>query len=189
MIGRTKAARARVMLLLAVVACGREPGAQLGRDDVARLRWIEGDWRGVGAAGTEQAPFFERYSFPDDTTLLVETFEDSTWADVSRTQRYTLAHGRFGNAGAGERWVATHVDSVSAEFAPVARTSTYFRWVREPGTGSRPEAWGASIWWDDASGTRQRRNYLMTRVSDAIPGTPTDTAQGTADTIPRRGAP
>jgi hypothetical protein len=47
--------------------------------EFATLRWIAGDWRGGGTGGTMQPPFYERYRFADDSTLLVESFADSTW--------------------------------------------------------------------------------------------------------------
>ena len=53
--------------------------ASISREAFAGLRWIAGSWRG---SGDGQAPFYERYRFEDDSTLVVETFTDSTLAVV-----------------------------------------------------------------------------------------------------------
>jgi hypothetical protein len=134
------------------------------RAQFARLRWIAGDWRGIGVDGTTQAPFFERYRFVDDSTLLVESLSDSTRRTVSETSRYELRDGRLGNTGAGARWVAVALDSLGVDFAPVARARNTFRWERAARAGARPAAWRATIASIDRTGATVRRHYLMQRL-------------------------
>ena len=138
--------------------------ARLTTRDLARLRWIVGDWRGVGVDGTKQPAFYERYRFADDSTLLVESFDDSTWTRASETTRYQLRGGRFANAGTGAQWVAIAIDSVGVDFAPVARARNGFRSSRSAGTGPRPREWRATITWPHAFGAGQDRFYRMQRV-------------------------
>ena len=160
-----------LMSLPVVPAAARAQGARtaavparLTTRDLARLRWIVGDWRGVGVDGTAQPAFYERYRFADDSTLLVESFDDSTWTRPSETTRYALRGGRFGNISAGAQWVAVGIDSLGVDFAPVARARNVFRWSRAPGDRARPREWRATITWSDAAGTVQHRYYRMQRV-------------------------
>ena len=150
---------------LAQAAAPQPPApARLTVRDLARLRWIVGDWRGTGIDGTTQAPFFERYRFADDSTLLVESFSDSAFRTLAETSRWELRGGRLTNAGAGAQWIATRLDARAAEFAPLARARNSFRWARESGSAASPAEWRATISWSDAAGTTQRRSYRMERV-------------------------
>jgi hypothetical protein len=137
--------------------------ARLTARDLARLQWIVGDWRGTGVDGTSQAPFYERYRFADDSTLVVESFADSTWRAPTETTRWELRRGRLTNPGRGAQWIASRLDARSIEFAPLARARNSFRWARV-GDRGKPAEWRATISWTDASGTRQRRVYRMERV-------------------------
>jgi hypothetical protein len=141
--------------------------ATIARAQLASLAWIVGDWWGEGAAGTVQAPFFERYRFADDSTLLVESFADSAFARPTETTRWELRGGRLGNPGDGARWVAVSLDSAGVRFAPVARARNSFTWRRAEGTAAtaaRPAEWVAVIESADAAGAPQRRTYRMARV-------------------------
>lgn len=139
------------------------------RAQLAQLRWIGGYWRGEGASGTAQAPFFERYRFGSDSVLLVDRFADSTFTRVTERARYVLRNGRFANeaaAGAPE-WVATRIDSSAAEFAPVRGTTRGFRWVR----GATREEWMATILPPARGPEGAARHYRMRRAA-----VPADTA-------------
>ena len=159
----------RSLLLVALAAA---PAAAQGRAvplhptrvtraDLARLRWIAGTWRGVGDG---QAPFYERYRFADDSTLLVETFADSTLARVTETARYELRGGRL--ADDGELWVAVAIDARSVQFAPVpgggARND--FAWRRQG-----PDAWVADLHWPARGVSPERvRKYYLTRWAPPV---------------------
>ena len=135
--------------------------ARVTPQQFAQLRWIVGDWRGSGTAGTRQAPFYERYRFADDSTLLVESFADSTRRRVTETTRFELRGGRLGNAGTGPQWAATAIDSLGVAFGPAARVRNGFRWERAASAGRRPSAWRATI---TPAGGAASRHYLMERV-------------------------
>lgn len=49
------------------VAAKISPGA------LRQMPWLLGTFRGGGADGTVQEPFYERYSLADDSTLVVES--------------------------------------------------------------------------------------------------------------------
>ena len=159
---------AALLLLALGGACERsssgDASPRIAQRDLSELRWIAGDWRGSGTEGTTQAPFFERYVFADDSTLLVLSFPDSTWSAANDTSRYELRGGRFENTGSS-RWAATRMDSASVDFVPVARTRNGFRWAREAGSGQQPTSWKATITWTDTTGARRDRHYLMERAA------------------------
>ena len=93
--------------------------------DLQKLRWIEGSWRG---SGVDQAPFFERYRFENETTLVVDTIEGEK---VTDTTRFELKNGEFGGGSEGSRYVAIALDENSIQFAPVTKARNSFRWQRE----------------------------------------------------------
>ena len=101
------------LLVLIVTSCARHeqqpgtsaPAAKLSATDLSKVRWIEGYWRG---SGIDQKPFFERYRFENETTLLVDSFPDETLEKVDdytvkwtfkeafpKQYLYTMAYGGF----------------------------------------------------------------------------------------------
>jgi hypothetical protein len=125
------------IVALIITGCGREPSsdtaqstatsaaipAKVTANDLRKLLWIEGTWRGTGY----QTPFFERYSFENDETLIVEYLTDESVSKVDRTTRYDLKDGRFGN----DRSVATEVTDNYITFSSVANAKNTFRWQKE----------------------------------------------------------
>ena len=124
--------------------------------ELKKLKWIEGAWRGTGDV---DKPFFERYRFENDTTLLIESFDDETLSKVSDVSRYELKDGQFGNTG-DVRWVATKFDDKSITFSPVAKARNSFIWASES-----TDVWQATLTWpaNDKSPARQRV-YKMERI-------------------------
>ena len=140
----------------APAAATPQTAAQITPADFRKLRWIEGNWRGSGVG---QAPFYERYRFVDDSTLVVDAFPDSTLATVSESTRFELRDGMLGNAGA-VRWVASRLDDRAVDFIPVAGAQNNFTWRFES-----PDRWTALLNWP-ASDTRPARDatYNMERI-------------------------
>jgi len=142
---------------VAVASCAERP-ATLRAADLRALQWIVGTWRG---SGDGQAPFYERYRFLDDSTLLVESFKDSTLADVSESTRFELRGGRLANAvpESAAQWVAVRLASGAITFAPVRRARNRFTW--------RPESadvWIADLSWAASNAAAARmRSYRMVR--------------------------
>ncbi|MFL5384096.1 MAG: hypothetical protein ACJ8GN_16360 [Longimicrobiaceae bacterium] len=136
---------------------GADVGVQPARitvRDLRRLRWIEGSWRGSGVG---QAPFYERYRFADDSTLVVDSFADSTLASVTDSTRFELRGARLGNPGT-VRWVASRLDDRAVDFVPVAGARNTFTWRYD----SRDQ-WTALLHWP-ASDTRPARDATYTMV-------------------------
>ncbi len=160
---KTRVIGSTALLVLLFVACQRSPDAQTNRSDVkkfstadiARLRWIEGTWRGSGA---DQASFFERYRFENESTLLVDSFPDEKLDKVDDTSRFELKDGRFGNGN----YVASSIDDSGIDFEPVVgKAKNSFRWERVS-----DNAWKATLKWP-AEGNKPARErvYNMERIT------------------------
>jgi len=130
------------LLLLCITSCAIGQQVQTPQPklittvDLQQLRWIEGSWRGTGV---DQAPFFERYRFENETTLAVDTLEGEK---VTDTTRFELKNGEFGGGSEGSRYVATALDENSITFAPVTKARNSFRWQR-----ATADAWKAVLNW------------------------------------------
>lgn len=130
---------------------------RISTSDLKRLRWIEGAWRGTGDV---EKPFFERYHFENNSTLVVESFTDETLSKVDEVTRFELRDGQFGNWGEGARWVATELDDNSITFSPVARARNTFRWERQS-----ENIWKAVLVWSANGNTPAKQKvYQMERL-------------------------
>jgi len=129
---------------------------QITPGDLAKLRWIEGTWRGTGG---DVPPFFERYKFENETTLLVETLADETLSKVSDQSRFELKDGHFGYSAEGSGSVATALDDTSITFEPTGKSRNSFRWQRESAN-----SWKAVLKWTDKNGAAKERIYSMERL-------------------------
>jgi hypothetical protein len=151
-----------VLLVLLFVACKRSPYAQTNRPaarnlstaDISKLRWIEGTWRG---SGVDQAPFFERYRFENESTLAVDSFPDEKLDKVEDTSRFELKDGRFGNGS----YVASSIDNNGVNFEPVAgKAKNFFRWERVSNN-----SWKATLKWPaEENKPARERIYNMERI-------------------------
>lgn len=125
-------------------------------EDLKKLRWIEGTWRGTGV---NQAPFFERYHFETPTTLIVETLADEKVDKVTETGRFELKDGEFGNNENGSRSVATALDDNSITFDPVFKARNSFKFQKES-----ENSWKAILTWPASDkGPAGERIYNMER--------------------------
>ena len=148
------------LLVLMFAACQRSPEAQndppiatnLTTADVARLKWLEGTWRG---SGVDQAPFFERYRFENESILAVDTFPDEKLDKVEDTARFELKDGRFGNP----HYAASKIEDNAVDFEPITAKNS-FRWERVS-----ENAWKAILTWP-AQGNKPagERVYNMERI-------------------------
>jgi hypothetical protein len=129
---------------------------QITPAELAKLRWIEGTWRGTGG---DVPPFFERYKFENDTTLLVETLADETLSKVSDQSRFELKDGHFGYSADGSGSVASSLDDTSITFEPTGKSHNSFRWQRKSAN-----SWKAILKWTDKNGAPKERIYSMERL-------------------------
>lgn len=129
--------------------------AKVTAAELAKLRWIEGSWRGTGDV---ERPFYERYRFEGDA-LLVEGFADETLSKADDVTRFELKDGEFGGGGGGAHWAASEIKDDSITFVPVRGARNSFRWQKgEDGT------WAAVLEWPAAEGKPARRRvYRMER--------------------------
>ena len=149
------------LLVLLFAACQHLPDAQTSRadakkfstSDIAKLKWIEGTWRG---SGVDQKPFFERYRFENESTLAVDSFPDEKLDKVEDTSRFELKDGLFGNGS----YVASSIDDNGINFEPVKNANNSFRWERVS-----DNAWKATLKWP-ATGDKPARErvYNMERI-------------------------
>lgn len=149
------------LLVLLFAACQRSPDAQTNRADakkfsaadIAKLKWIEGTWRG---SGVDQKPFFERYRFENESTLVVDSFPDEKLEKAEDTSRFELKDGLFGNGS----YVASSIDDNGINFEPVKDANNSFRWERVS-----DNAWKAILKWP-AKGDKPARErvYNMERI-------------------------
>lgn len=149
---------------LFVVCGGRaQEGAQgapkrVTEAELKKLRWIEGTWRGTGDV---EKPFFERYYFENETTLVVEGFPDETVSKANDVTRFVLKDGQFGNEGEGSRWAASQLDENAITFVPLAKARNWFRWERRS-----QDEWKAVIGFPASDkGPARERVYKMERWS------------------------
>ena len=132
------------------------PSTKITAEQLRKLRWIEGSWRGTGV---NQAPFFERYRFESDTVLAVDGFENEKLEKVTETTRFELKDGEFGGGNEGARYVASILDDNSITFEPRVKVRNLFIWKRES-----KDAWTAIIKWPaNADKPARERVYNMER--------------------------
>jgi hypothetical protein len=158
----TKTIASVALLVWLFAACHHSPDAQTNRSaatnfstaDIAKLRWLEGTWRG---SGVDQKPFFERYRFENESTLLVDTFPDEKLAQVEDTSRFELKDGQFGNGS----YVASSIDANGINFEPDgAKAKNSFRWERVS-----DNAWKATLKWPaQGNAPARERVYNMERI-------------------------
>jgi hypothetical protein len=134
----------------------REPVA--GRytpQDFARLRWLDGSWRGRLPDG---GYFYERYRVVNDSTIAMRGFPDSLFARVTDSSSISLRGGTVASEG-GTRWVATRLDSSAVDFASERNAANNFTWTRESA-----DRWTATLRSTDRDGRPRTIVYPMERV-------------------------
>lgn len=125
--------------------------------DFQRLRWLEGRWEGRMEDDTK---FYEQYRFVDDSTIVMHSFRDSTFAQASDSSRITLRGDTVASEAGASRWVAERLDTLGVEFAPDRAAINYFAWSRES-----PDSWTATLRWTDRDGRVRRAAYALRRLS------------------------
>lgn len=121
----------------AKAAAGRPTSPRYSVEDFAKLRWIEGKWRGPLADGTY---FYEEYRFVDDSTIVMQGFPDPTFAKANDSARIVLRDGAIVDQGTSAEWNATRLDSSVVEFVRASGAANSFSWARKS-----PDAWTATL--------------------------------------------
>ena len=128
--------------------------AKVQRSDMAKLRWIGGNWRGSGGG---YDAFYERYVFEGDSVLRQYSFADSTFATAVDSSTVRLHGDSLFSESGDVRYLASSLRDSSVTFAPYARALNRFTWRRSSDT-----SWVAILMPVDT--TRPRVEYRMVRI-------------------------
>ena len=80
--------------------------------DVAKLKWIEGTWRGMDG----ENPFYERYRI-ERAAMIVEGLKEDGSPD-GEPGRFELKNGEFGKTEGDRRSVASEISDTHIQFVP-----------------------------------------------------------------------
>jgi hypothetical protein len=123
--------------------------------DVAKLKWLEGTWRGMDG----ETPFYEQYRF-DGTTMVVESLNEKGSVKAGDTTRFELnANGEFGPTGKPDdrRAGASSITDSSVQFVPFPGSmGNSYRFEKRP--DGKP-GWNAVLEWP-ASGDKPARQKI-----------------------------
>jgi hypothetical protein len=113
------------------------PAKKFTAADVAKLKWIEGTWRGMDG----DKPFYERYKV-EETALVVETLKPDGSVEGA-PDRFELKDGEFGKDEGDQRSVASEITDDYIQFVPaVGGKRNSFRFERQPNN-----TWRAVLEW------------------------------------------
>jgi len=128
------------------------PSTKFTPADVAKLKWIEGTWRGMDG----DKPFYERYKI-EETALVVESLKADGSVDGA-PDRFELRDGEFGKGESDRRSVASEITADYVQFVPaVPGKLNNFRFERQSNN-----TWRAVLEWP-AKGDKPARQkiYIM----------------------------
>ncbi|MGH9948216.1 MAG: hypothetical protein ACRD6X_13605 [Pyrinomonadaceae bacterium] len=129
------------------------PAKNLTTADVAKLKWIEGMWRGLDG----DKPFYERYRLENASILIVETLTDGDPNRVKDVSRFELKDGVFGKTEGERGSAATFISGDAVQFVAVPPgKGNAFRFERKS-----DDKWNAVLEWNDKDGKPQQKVYQM----------------------------
>lgn len=105
--------------------------------EFGELRWLAGTWKGSAAEGE---PFYEEYSFEDDSTLVITYHADSTFSRPTGSATVELRGGHVYHRSGRSVWVLVKADPEGLHFSPVHQAKNQFTWTRHT-----DEVWSASL--------------------------------------------
>ena len=102
------------------------PSNKFTAADIAKLKWIEGTWRGMDG----DKPFYERYKV-EQTALVVEGLNADGSPD-GEPGRFELKNGEFGKGEGDKRSAASEITADYIQFVPaVSGKMNRFRFERQ----------------------------------------------------------
>ena len=128
------------------------PSNKFTAADIAKLKWIEGTWRGMDG----DKPFYERYKV-EETALVVEGLNADGSPD-GEPGRFELKDGEFGKGEGDRRSIASEITADYIQFVPaVPGKLNRFRFERQSnGT------WRAVLEWPATADKPARQKiYVM----------------------------
>jgi hypothetical protein len=123
--------------------------------DFARLRFLEGRWRGAGPDGTA---FFESYALVEPTVFRSERYADAGFETPIDGSTVTLLDGVAVSAWGPFSWRATMLTATRACFEPLDAPSS-FCWEQ-----ASPDTVTVTQRWTDAEGTDHRIEMALHRI-------------------------
>lgn len=113
------------------------PSKNFTTADVAKLKWIEGTWRGMDG----DKPFYERYKI-EETGMVVESLKADGSVD-GQPERFELKDGEFGKGVGDQRSAASEITAEHIQFVPaVPGKVNSFRFERQSNN-----TWRALLEW------------------------------------------
>ena len=113
------------------------PSKKFTTADVAKLKWIEGTWKGMDG----DKPFYERYKI-EETAMVVESLKANGSVDGT-PERFELKDGEFGKGEGDKRSAASEITGNHIQFVPaVPGKGNNFRFERQPNS-----TWRAVLEW------------------------------------------
>jgi hypothetical protein len=128
------------------------PSKNFTTADIAKLKWIEGTWRGMDG----DKPFYERYKI-EETAMVVESLKADGSVD-GVPERFELKEGEFGKGEGDQRSAASEITADHIQFVPaVPGKLNNFRFERQSNN-----TWRAVLDWP-AKGDKPARQkiYIM----------------------------
>ena len=131
------------------------PSNRFSKDDIAKLKWIEGSWKGMDG----ENPFYERYKI-EETAMVVEQLQEDGTVD-GEPGRFELKNGEFGKGEAEKRSAASEIGDGFVQFVPgPAARGNMYRFERKG-----PDTWHAILEWKaTAEKQAQQKVYVMERM-------------------------
>jgi hypothetical protein len=103
------------------------PRRDFKQEDFAKLRWIEGAWKGTG---TGVKAFYECYHFVNDSTIELVTSSDPELRTISERSTFALRNGRISNEAGRSLWEASRIATGVVQFMPMHGASNAFQFNR-----------------------------------------------------------
>ena len=126
------------------------PSTNITAADIAKLKWIEGTWRGMDG----DKPFYERYKL-EENVMVVESLKEDGSLD-GEPGRFELKNGEFGKTEGDRRSAASQITDTHVQFVPVGKGNSFrFEKVSD-------STWNAVLEWTQ-DGTPQQKTYKMER--------------------------
>ena len=130
---------------------------EFAKHDIAKLRWIEGSWRGTSADG--KLIFYEDYHLADNELVIKSYAQDSTFTMIKRQGKVYFRKGEIIHEGEGMLWSATKLNDTQIEFAPKKKATNSFIWQRET-----EDVWLARLMSKDEKGQTTEDVFRMERI-------------------------
>ena len=112
------------------------PSNKFTSADLAKLKWIEGTWRGMDG----DKPFYERYRI-EENAIVVESLKEDGSLD-GEPSRFELKNGELGKIEGDRRSAASEISDAYVQFVAVPTgKGNNFRFVKQP------YGWDAVLEW------------------------------------------